>query len=143
MQTRVRVTNPNLLLFNQLGLVNPAYVLWDAVPFSFVADWFLPVGRYLQSYSDWVGLHLDDPMTTYHWRGMETGPDAHNAGYSCSYNTYRTDRVLGVPSLKFPAEARLSDGDLWKAVTSAALIIQKITPALKGLTRGDLSQDTD
>lgn len=34
------------------GLEPNAYVLWDFVPFSFVADWFCPVGDVLKVYSD-------------------------------------------------------------------------------------------
>jgi hypothetical protein len=34
------------------GLEPNAYVLWDFVPFSFVADWFYPVGDVLKVYSD-------------------------------------------------------------------------------------------
>lgn len=32
-----------------LGLENPELVAWELVPFSFVADWFLPVGAYLEA----------------------------------------------------------------------------------------------
>lgn len=32
-----------------LGLQNPASVLWEAVPFSFIADWFIPIGAYLDN----------------------------------------------------------------------------------------------
>lgn len=31
------------------GWSNPAAVLWEATPFSFVADWFYPIGDYLQA----------------------------------------------------------------------------------------------
>lgn len=31
----------------RFGLTNPALVAWELVPFSFVADWFLPIGSYL------------------------------------------------------------------------------------------------
>jgi len=31
----------------QLGFTNPAQVLWEKIPFSFVIDWFLPIGTYL------------------------------------------------------------------------------------------------
>lgn len=31
-----------------LGLLNPLAVAWELVPLSFVADWFLPIGDYLQ-----------------------------------------------------------------------------------------------
>lgn len=32
-----------------LGLFNPAAVAWELVPFSFVADWFIPIGSYIDS----------------------------------------------------------------------------------------------
>lgn len=32
-----------------LGLHSPAAVLWEATPFSFVADWFMPMGDYLHN----------------------------------------------------------------------------------------------
>jgi hypothetical protein len=32
-----------------LGLNNPAGVLWEKLPYSFVIDWFLPVGNYLEA----------------------------------------------------------------------------------------------
>lgn len=34
-----------------LGLSDPRAVLWEAVPFSFIADWFIPVGSYLDALS--------------------------------------------------------------------------------------------
>lgn len=32
-----------------LGLTNPASVVWEIVPYSFVIDWFIPVGSYLSA----------------------------------------------------------------------------------------------
>lgn len=32
-----------------LGLLDPEVVAWEKVPFSFVADWFIPVGDWLQA----------------------------------------------------------------------------------------------
>lgn len=32
-----------------LGLEDPASVAWELLPWSFVADWFLPIGNYLQA----------------------------------------------------------------------------------------------
>lgn len=44
-----------------LGLLNPLSVAWELVPLSFVADWFLPIGRYLEG--------LDVPMRFQHLGG--------------------------------------------------------------------------
>lgn len=32
-----------------LGLTNPELVAWELVPYSFVADWFIPIGDWLQA----------------------------------------------------------------------------------------------
>lgn len=33
----------------QLGLYDPLSVLWEIVPYSFVVDWFIPIGTYLEN----------------------------------------------------------------------------------------------
>ncbi len=35
----------------QIGLTNPLSVLWELTPFSFVVDWFIPIGSYLDNLS--------------------------------------------------------------------------------------------
>lgn len=52
------VANPNLLNASSLGLTNPALVAWELVPFSFVFDWFISVGNYLQAVTAMHGLSL-------------------------------------------------------------------------------------
>jgi hypothetical protein len=68
----VRVTNPNLYLANQLGFVNVASIAWDAVPFSFVVDWFANVGEFLSQFSDFAGVTLSDQYNTRFIRGRST-----------------------------------------------------------------------
>lgn len=70
MRAEVRVTNPNLWLANQLGLINPLSVAWEVVPFSFVVDWFTNVGGFLNSATDFYGLTLDKASTTYVLKGF-------------------------------------------------------------------------
>lgn len=36
-------------LFSSLGLTNPAEIVWELVPYSFVVDWFLPIGDWLSA----------------------------------------------------------------------------------------------
>lgn len=64
MQAKVRIDNPNLYMLNSLGLVNPLSVAWELVPFSFVVDWFVPVGNFLSGWSDFLGLQLTQSFTT-------------------------------------------------------------------------------
>lgn len=63
-QARVYCSNPNLMLANQLGLVNPISLAWELVPFSFLVDWFIPVGQFLNSFTDFIGLEVKEPFTT-------------------------------------------------------------------------------
>jgi len=41
---------------NKGGLINPASLAWEITPYSFVLDWFVPIGNVLQAYSDTAGL---------------------------------------------------------------------------------------
>jgi hypothetical protein len=45
----------------RFGLLNPLEVVWELVPFSFVADWFLPIGDFLST--------LDVPFRVSHVKG--------------------------------------------------------------------------
>lgn len=56
----VRVSNPSLFEANRWGFLNPGTIIWELIPFSFLADWFFNIGQVIQSYTDWVGLTLSD-----------------------------------------------------------------------------------
>lgn len=43
---------------HQVGILNPALLAWESVPFSFVVDWFLPVGSYLESLTALKGVKI-------------------------------------------------------------------------------------
>lgn len=62
-RSQVRVTNPNLFLANQLGLLDLA-LPWKLIPFSFVVDWFVNVEQVISSMTDWFGLQLVNPHVT-------------------------------------------------------------------------------
>jgi hypothetical protein len=50
----------------QTGFTNPINLVWEIVPFSFVVDWFIPIGPYLETLSSWDGLvFLDGSKTTF------------------------------------------------------------------------------
>lgn len=61
---KVRVTNPNLYLANQLGLVNPASVALEVLPFSWLAGWFVNLEQLIAHLTDLAGLEITDIMVT-------------------------------------------------------------------------------
>jgi len=65
----VTVSNPNLHLMDQLGVINPLSIAWELVPFSFVVDWFANVGQCLNSLTDFAGCSVSMGYTTYFYRG--------------------------------------------------------------------------
>lgn len=58
------VSNPNLHLMDQLGLVNPASIAWELMPFSMLFDWVGNMGTFLRSFTDFWGVTLIDPFWT-------------------------------------------------------------------------------
>lgn len=52
----VSVDVPAIHAISQYGLTNPLAVAWEAVPFSFVVDWFAPIGDYINTLGATAGL---------------------------------------------------------------------------------------
>lgn len=57
-----RSISPELRVASAIGLDNPLLVAWEVVPFSFVADWFIPVGTWLSTMSAPTGFKLTSGM---------------------------------------------------------------------------------
>lgn len=52
--------DPALAYASQLGLTNPATIAWELTPFSFVIDWFLPIGDYIHRLTQDLGFKFRD-----------------------------------------------------------------------------------
>jgi hypothetical protein len=50
-----QVTNPTLHELSSLGLLNPLEIVWEVMKYSFVVDWFLPIGPWLSSLTGSAG----------------------------------------------------------------------------------------
>lgn len=139
MGAKMKVNNPNLFLANQLGLLNPVAVAWDAVPFSFVVDWFLPVTKFLNTFQNGVGL---DVTNCYTGRGYSAsgymswnhpnvpGYGPRSVGQGRSYWINR-GLVGSFPRPSLMSRLRLPKADTWLAITSLSLLAQQLN-GLKG-----------
>lgn len=50
------VSSPSLDVLSQTGITDPLLLAWEVIPYSFVVDWFLPVGNFLQCLNYDLGL---------------------------------------------------------------------------------------
>jgi hypothetical protein len=65
---RFRVNDAFASFLNSLSILNPAYVVWVSLPFSFVVDWFLPIGTMLEALTGHIGLTFTSGyVTTRSW----------------------------------------------------------------------------
>ncbi len=53
----------------QTGFTNLPNLAWEVLPYSFVVDWFLPIGPWLETLSAWDGLEFEDGSVTSFSRG--------------------------------------------------------------------------
>jgi hypothetical protein len=63
-QLEARITNSFLDSIDGSGVLNPLSVAWELVPFSFIVDWFVPVGNVLESLTASAGLELAAGFTS-------------------------------------------------------------------------------
>lgn len=128
----VTVTNPNLYLANRLGLVNPVSVAWELVPFSFLVDWFLPVGNFLNAHSDFLGVSMRNSYTTTFsnvsgsFVANRNYQDGKFAVYTACHSIF-FERSLGLPSpVLLPAQ--IKGISVTRAATAISLLIQVFKP---------------
>lgn len=57
---------------SQLGLIDPLSIGWELVPFSFLLDWFMPVGNVLSAISASAGLQFKSGSVTFSGEGYST-----------------------------------------------------------------------
>lgn len=58
LSVRYSLENEGVAALSQTGILNPALLAWELLPFSFVVDWFIPVGNYLQSLQAFDGFSI-------------------------------------------------------------------------------------
>lgn len=67
-----RVDNPLLFTLDQLGVINPIALTWELIPFSFVVDWFIPIGNFLRGVVPPPGISQVSGYTYVKAKGRET-----------------------------------------------------------------------
>jgi len=127
------LTNHTASELQQLGLANPALIAWELVPFSFVFDWFLSVGNYLEGLTALTGVKVIRALeshkvdsgffhsypTTSHTYG---GITYYTSGFSRSFKvrSYVRYPLVVDPTTTFPPPFKTFS--FQKMITSLALL---------------------
>jgi hypothetical protein len=125
---KVLVNNPNEYLAKSLGLVNPVSIAWQLYPMSFVVDWFLPIGRFLDSFTDLYGCEIRDCGVNYRGIGVAfSSADGWGGAYMTSSDGFCHERTpvstFVVPN--FQDRIALPDLGLGHAITAVELLVQR------------------
>lgn len=123
----LRIDNPNVALMTQLGLSNPAAVVWDIIPFSFVVDWFIKINRFVNTWNDMAGFSYVDPVTTIETKVfgyLEVDRYFSHPAYVSHGRGRKRVRTLGIVNKPVYPSFTLPTPNLWLAATSTALAVQ-------------------
>lgn len=94
---RYVVTSPGLQTLASLGITNPAVIAWELTPWSFVIDWFLPIGNWLSTWDATLGLSFKDGYQTVFQRvkveftKVGFNSNRKNAGTDCFLTSQREE----------------------------------------------------
>lgn len=124
----VKLVNPDTFLMNRLGLINPATVAWELVPFSFVVDWFTSFGSVISAFTDLAGVEISDAYWVWHYKGTVNGvygrTSATEAPSIYDWNVSRTERFA---TLLRPVTTRPRWLNLAQSQTRAATAVSLLT----------------
>lgn len=136
MGANVRLTNGSLYRANALGLINPASVLWEVIPFSFLVDWFIPVGEFLNQWTDFVGLTFEDAFTTRSSRFQGKQWYVDNQGKTAipqqnwgNCKSFYMSRVLGITK-PWPYPKAFKGFSVTRGATAISLLLAVLKPGL-------------
>jgi hypothetical protein len=117
-------------LLTIVGLSDPLSVAWEVVPFSFVLDWFLPIGNYIESFSAERGLKriaLSASVQTD--GGIDVVGKSHvsasgQGASGCTFSSFKRVVLTDLPALPFRPVSLIDLVDGWHVTTSLALLKQ-------------------
>lgn len=117
-----------------LGLTNPASVAWELLPYSFVADWVIPIGGWL----DACALHnalegtfivTETVKRLSYGQGLADGQDTQAAWLNDTgltrHLTVTVDRKIysELPGISLPKVKPLSEIPSWKRAANAVALV--------------------
>lgn len=103
-KTLLRPNATVLSAASQSGLTNPALLAWNLMPYSFVVDWFYPVGDMLEALGSLHGIDIVSSTVSYRQRTFceYSGYINDFIGMRASTLEIQKKRWNGLPAIQFP-----------------------------------------
>lgn len=126
------MTDTALSALRQTGISNPALLAWELLPYSFVLDWFVPVGQYLENLNASAGLKFLRGSTSLmtKWDGSASTKTDGSVYSRCDpfTATLKAAQLYRVVHTDFPGAALGSFGYglNWQQLTSAFSLINQL-----------------
>lgn len=126
----IRFDDVDLYRKQRLGLTNPALWLWEALPYSFVVDWFTTYGEYISQLDEFLGVTVLDAGYSVMVRskgvgvftqGGANGPATGNADSV----GFQFQRFRGFPGVTLTIRP-WKDVSLVRGATAISLLLQQL-----------------
>lgn len=121
-------------MLNQLGLANPLATAWELVSYSFVVDWFVPIGPVLNALSARAGLIFVDGSKsnrvtgyatyTNRYTGVDSKIYSPDANGKITYEGYRRAGIRSWPKVGVFVEPDPFRGD--RLLKATALVVANV-----------------
>jgi len=113
------VDSSSLKTASSLGLTNPLSLAWELVPYSFVIDWFINIGDYLESLDTLSGINR---VGVYQSHRIDAhGSQTNSLGANVNYTFKEVSRrSIGFPSIRVEFMPSLS----WQRIVSAGALLR-------------------
>ena len=107
----ITMTNSSLQAANAYGISNPALLAWELVPYSFVVDWFIPIGTWINAQTALSGIQVSASSITttssydisYQTKGGTGLPSTTTIIPGTKREIYsKKERSLSIPHPSFP-----------------------------------------
>lgn len=123
---QVVVDNPNLWMLGRLGLLNPAAIVWDLIPWSFLVGMVTNVNQLVNGFYPYPGLTMVHASTTSRLRTDQiiTSANWRYPGQLAGRHEFK-ERTLGLPDPPFKLQLRMPDFSWGTVVVLSSLLVQR------------------
>jgi len=126
----VTCENPNARLLDEMGLTNPALWILEAIPFSFVIDWFSNLSSVVGSLSGFPGMVLESSWSVlaYTYKGRDNIKYWNGVYEARSFDAFALRRTTDIPQPKLEfAYERFSPQRALNAISLLVGFLRKST----------------